>query len=236
MTNENRTTNNVPKVNPIFKWVARFVLWVMGWKFQGFPPDRAKMVMIGTPHTSNLDVFLMVMMSWSLGIRVSYLVANDLPFPLNYLSVWSNGIQIDRNNPNSNTVQQVVEYMNGVDKCILMIAPEGRLRKVKYWGSGFYYIALGAGLPIVPGYMDYPSKTIGLTDEFFPSGDIEADMAMLREFYAGITGRFPEKASPVQVRPRTKKMQERLNGRHIEMSEVAESAEVQGEQHRAAGD
>ncbi len=232
-----KTDQNLPTVNPVLRWVASFIIWAMGWKLQGAPPDRAKMVMIGAPHTSNLDVFLMVMMAWKLGIKISYLVANDLPFPLNYLSVWSNGIQIDRNHPNSNTVQQVVDYMNRVDKCVLMIAPEGRLRRVEYWGSGFYYIALGAGLPIVPGYMDYSTKTIGLTESFEPSGDIEADMAMLREFYGGVTPRFPEKASPVQVRPRTAKMQQRLNERH---RATAEANQVEAEEsegvHRAAGD
>lgn len=233
---EQQKLHNVPTVNPVSRAIASFIIWAMGWKIEGLPPDRAKMVMIGAPHTSNLDVFLMVMLAWKLGIKLNYLVANDLPFPLNYLSVWSNGIQIDRNHPNSNTVQQVVDYMNTVDKCVLMIAPEGRLRRVEYWGSGFYYIALGAGLPIVPGYMDYASKTVGLTDAFEPSGDIEADMARLREFYAGVTGRFPEKASPVQVRPRTEKMQQRLNDRHRATAEAAQKAAAEAEEKQAAGD
>jgi 1-acyl-sn-glycerol-3-phosphate acyltransferase len=223
---------NIPKVNPVLRWFATFAIWAMGWRFEGRPPDVPKMVMIGAPHTSNLDVFLMVMMAWKLGIRVNYLVANDLSFPLNKLSVWANGIQIDRNNPNSNTVQQVIDYMNTVDKCVLMIAPEGRLRKVQYWGSGFYYIALGAGLPVVPGYMDYPTKKIHLTDALYPSGDIEADMDGLREFYSKATARFPERAGPVQVRPRTEKMQQRLTERHIgyanEAAETEHESTAQG--------
>ena len=133
---------------------------------------------------------------------------------LNKLSVWSNGIPINRNNPNNNTVHQVVDYINNVDKCALVIAPEGRLRKVKYWRSGFYYIALGANMPIVPGALDYGTKTIRLTDEFYPSGDIAGDMAELRDFYEGVTARFPEKTSPVRVRKRTASMQKRLNDRH----------------------
>ena len=205
---------NVPPVNPILRWIATFIIWAMGWKLDGLPPDRAKMVMIGAPHTSNLDVFLMVMMSWKMGINVSYLVADDLAFPLNHLTVWSNGIQIDRNRPNSNTVQQVVDYMNNVERCALMIAPEGRLRRVEYWGSGFYYIALGAGVPVVPSYMDYARKTIGIGESFVPSGDVDADMAALRDFYADVTPRFPEKASLVRLRPRTDRMQQRLHERH----------------------
>ncbi len=216
---------NVPKVNSILQGFASIVIWAMGWRLEGRPPDVPKMVMIGAPHTSNLDVFLMVMMAWKMGIRISFLVANDLAFPLNQLAEWGNGIAIDRNHPNSNTVQQVVDYMNKVDKCILMIAPEGRLRKVQYWGSGFYYIALGAGLPVVPGFMDYATKTIGLTHALYPSGDIEDDMGGLREFYGGVTARFPERVGPVQVRPRTEKMQQRLAERHIGYANGAASIE-----------
>lgn len=226
---------NVPKVNIVFHWLASVVIWAMGWKIEGYPPDRAKMVMIGAPHTSNLDVFLMVMMSWKLRIRVSFLVANDLKFPLDVLSRWGNGIPIDRNKANNNTVEQVVDYMQNNDKVVLMIAPEGRLRRVEYWRSGFYYIAMGANLPIVPGYMDYSRKVIGLTDEFYPSGDIEADMAELQAFYNGIVPRFPDKASPVRVRPRPEKMQQRLNARATRQAEVVEAeAEADDEQQAAS--
>lgn len=203
----------LPQTNPALRWIATFVIWALGWKLEGTPPDRAKVVFIGAPHTANWDVFLMLMMSWRLQVRMSWLVANDLKFPLSFLASISNGIPIDRNHPNSNTVQQVVDHFNSVDKVALMIAPEGRLRKVEYWGSGFYYIAMATGSPIVPGYMDYARKTIGLGEPFHPSGDIEADMAMLAEFYQGRTARFPEKVGPVRVRTRTPKMQERLNNR-----------------------
>lgn len=211
---DKKQLTKTPRVNPVFRWVATFVLWVLGWTLKGFPPDRAKMVIVGAPHTANFDVFLMVMMAWKVGLKINYLVGDDVPFPLNKLSVWSNGIPIDRNNPNNNTVQQVVDYINSVDKCVLVIAPEGRLRKVKYWRSGFYYIALGANIPIVPGALDYGTKTIMLADAFYPTGDIEGEMAALQDFYVGVTARFPEKSSPVRVRPRTAKMQQRLNDRH----------------------
>ncbi|MEO0562306.1 MAG: 1-acyl-sn-glycerol-3-phosphate acyltransferase [Chloroflexota bacterium] len=219
----NQSLQHVPKVNIFLHWIASFVIWAMGWKLEGTPPDRAKAVYVGAHHTANFDVFLMIMMSWKLRIRMSYLVANDLKFPLNVLSQAANGIPIDRNNPNNNTVDQVVEYINNTDRVALMIAPEGRLRKMKNWRSGFYYIALGAGIPIVPGFMDYGRKTIGLGESFEPSGDIEADMAMLREFYSGVTARFPEKASPVQVRQRTQAMQDRLADR------VSRNNDVEGE-------
>ncbi len=215
---EQQSLQNVPKVNIFLHWVASFMIWAMGWRLVGYPPDKAKMVFVGAHHTANFDVFLMIMMSWKLRIRMSYLVANDLKFPLNVLSQWANGIPIDRNNPNNNTVDQVIDYFNNTDKVALMIAPEGRLRRVEYWRSGFYYIAMGTGVPIVPGYMDYGTKTIGIAEAFVPSGDIEGDMARLEGYYAHVVARFPEKASPVRVRPRTEAMTKRLNDRVAAMN------------------
>jgi len=209
----NPPLDNLPRVNFVLHWIASFIIWAFGWKLEGYPPNKSKLVFIGAHHTANFDVFLMIMMAWKLRVRMSYLVANDLKFPLNVLSQWANGIPIDRNNPNNNTVDQVVDYMNNTDKVALMIAPEGRLRRVQHWRSGFYYIALGSGVPIVPGYMDYKRKVIGIADAFVPSGDIEADMAMLRDFYDDVTPRFPEKASPVRVRARTAAMNKRLSDR-----------------------
>lgn len=227
---------HAPSVNFIFRWVAGLVIRAMGWRIEGLPPDKAKMVMIGGPHTSNLDVFLMLMMSWNLGLKMSYLVANDLSFPLNKLSVWANGIPIDRNSANNRTVDQVIDYMNTVDQCVLMIAPEGRLKRMEYWRSGFYYIALGANLPIVPGYMDYKNKLIKVTDAFIPTGDIEGDMERIRPFFEEATARFPEKAGPVRVRPRTDAMHKRLADRAISRGDTsADDDEQADEQQQAVG-
>lgn len=228
---------NAPTVNGFMRAVASFVIWAMGWRMEGLPPDRAKMVMIGGPHTSNLDVFLMIMMSWKLGLKMSYLVANDLSFPLNKLSIWANGIPIDRNSANNRTVDQVVDYMHRVDRCVLMIAPEGRLKRMEYWRSGFYYIALGANLPIVPGYMDYKNKLIKITDSFEPTGDIDADMERIRPFFEEATARFPEKVGPIRVRPRTDAMNKRLADRATRRAESVQFDEQDDDQQeRAVGD
>jgi 1-acyl-sn-glycerol-3-phosphate acyltransferase len=232
---QQKPLQNVPKVNILLHWFASFMIWAMGWTMKGWPPDKPKLVFAGGPHTANFDVFLMVMMCWKLRVKMSFLVANDLAFPLNVLSRWGNGIPIDRNNPNNNTVDQVVDYINRTDKVALMIAPEGRLKRVEYWRSGFYYIAMGAGVPIVPGYMDYAKKEIGLGEAFIPEGDIEADMAMLAEFFEGVTPRFPEKAGPVRVRPRTEAMNKRLADRAARANGANPDAS-QEEEKRAAGD
>ena len=144
---------------------------------------------------------------------MSFLVATDLPPLLFRLSIIAGGIPIDRNSANENTVQQVVDYFRSADKVCLMIAPEGRLRRVEYWRSGFYYIALGAGVPVVPGNMDYKEKLIEVTTPFLPTGDIEADFSPYIPFYEKVTPRFPENAGPIRVRARTEAMEKRIQDR-----------------------
>ena len=71
----------------------------------------------------------------------------------------------------------------------LIVPPEGTRSKVRYWKTGFYYIALGAKVPIVMAYMDYEKKISGLGPVFLPTGDIEADMVKIKAFYAPFKGK-----------------------------------------------
>ena len=74
----------------------------------------------------------------------------------------------------------------------LIVPPEGTRSKARYWKTGFYYIALGAQVPIVMAYMDYAGKRSGLGPVFEPTGDIEADMAAIKAFYTPFKGRNPD--------------------------------------------
>ena len=71
----------------------------------------------------------------------------------------------------------------------LVVPPEGTRSKTRYWRTGFYYIALGAGVPIVMAYMDYEKKLTGLGPTLYPSGDLEADMKIIKAFYAPFKGK-----------------------------------------------
>ena len=80
------------------------------------------------------------------------------------------------------------------DKFILAIAPEGTRSYVKDWKRGFYHIAKGAGIPIVIGQLDGKNKTIHLLKEpFYPTDDIEADMAAIKGKFEGVLGIKPRR-------------------------------------------
>jgi 1-acyl-sn-glycerol-3-phosphate acyltransferase len=71
----------------------------------------------------------------------------------------------------------------------LIVPPEGTRSKNRYWKTGFYYIAVGAQVPIVMAYMDYEKKISGLGPVFVPTRNIEADMIAIKAFYAAFKGK-----------------------------------------------
>ena len=58
----------------------------------------------------------------------------------------------------------------------------------KNWKRGFYFIACEAGVPIVPGYLDFRTKRGGVLPAYYPTGDYEKDLAELEKRYYGMHG------------------------------------------------
>jgi 1-acyl-sn-glycerol-3-phosphate acyltransferase len=67
---------------------------------------------------------------------------------------------------------------------------------VAKWRSGFYHIAVGAGVPILPVYFHYPERRIGIAELFHPSGDMDADLRALQQIYAPWKGKDGKSALP----------------------------------------
>jgi 1-acyl-sn-glycerol-3-phosphate acyltransferase len=106
------------------------------------------------------------------------------------------GIPIDRRAPRG-LVGQIVEEFRRRDRLIVTITPEGTRGPTDRWRSGFYRIATEAGVPIVPGFVDYANKRAGFGPPLYPSGNVKADMDVLRAFYADKTGKFPDHAGRI---------------------------------------
>jgi 1-acyl-sn-glycerol-3-phosphate acyltransferase len=112
--------------------------------------------------------------------------------PFGGLMRWLGGIPVRREQSNQ-LVAATVEALKAADAPLqLVVPPEGTRSKVQRWKTGFYYIALGAELPIVMAYIDYADKRGGLGPVFYPTGDIDRDMAVIKAFYAPFQGRNPQ--------------------------------------------
>ncbi len=104
---------------------------------------------------------------------------------------WMGGIAIDRSSSN-NVVEQTIEAFNNNDRLVVTIPPEGTRSKVDKWKTGFYYIAVGAKVPIGLGYLDYKRKVGGFKPTYYPTGDADKDIAEMRKVYTGIAGKFSD--------------------------------------------
>lgn len=190
-----------PRVHPFLNWLGKFLFRLFGWKVEGSLPACSKAVIIAAPHTSYLDGPIMVTAGCIFDVRFSWMVKQAaMFFPLGILVRYFGGIGIDRSKSN-NIVSQSIDEFRKADAMLLAIAPEGTRGSGKYWKTGFYRIAHGAGVPVVLGYIDYGRKVAGLGPAIELTGDIEADFRTFAEFYAGVTPRHPERRGAVAVPP-----------------------------------
>lgn len=164
-------------------------------------PDIPKFVMIAAPHTSNWDFPIGLAIMFAFKVKLHWLGKESLfRRPFGMLFKWLGGIPINRSKSHD-VVAQTIHVFGKNMKMIMVVAPEGTRKKGKYWKSGFYYIARGANVPIVMGFIDYVRKVGGFGPTLIPSGDIESDMGKIREFYDTIIGKMPEKATPATIAP-----------------------------------
>jgi len=179
--------------------LASWLLRTAGWRWEGAQPHAKKCVVVAAPHTSNWDLPLMLAYAWRYGLSPHFMMKDAVfvgPFGPLFRSL--GGIAIDRSR-RGQVVQQMVEAFESRDALALVVPPEGTRRRVDVWKSGFYHIARSAQVPIVLSYLDYQHKVGGFGPEFMPSGDIIADMKIVRDFYAGRTGRFPDAFGEIRL-------------------------------------
>jgi 1-acyl-sn-glycerol-3-phosphate acyltransferase len=198
-----RTLFDTPVLTPVLRGIAWLWLKIFRWRLvSGELPAVHRFVLIAAPHTSNWD--LPIMLCAALLFRVKlYWMGKDAIFrpPFAGIVRWLGGIPIDRSKSN-NLVAQSVELFRRHPNLVLVVPPEGTRQKVRHWKTGFYYIAHGADVPILMGFLDYKRKLAGFGPLLPPTGDIEEDMRAVRAFYSGITGKYPDASAPPDVAPR----------------------------------
>jgi 1-acyl-sn-glycerol-3-phosphate acyltransferase len=195
------TIFDTPLISPLMRGLAFTFMKVFGWRLEGRLPEVDKLVVIAAPHTSNWDLPVLLSVAFALRVKASWLGKHTLfPRPFGFLSRWMGGIPVYRS-ASHNMVAQTVEMFRNSEKLILAIPPEGTRGKVSHWKTGFYYIALGAETPIAMAYIDYRRKAAGVGPTLHPTGDIEADMEIIRNFYVNVTAKYPDKASPPALAP-----------------------------------
>lgn len=183
----------LPRRGNIFsRGVGRGVLRLAGWRLTGSLPNRSRIVCIVAPHTSNLDFFLGIAVQLTLRLDVCWLGKHTLFLgPWAPLLRWLGGLPVNREAPRGLLAELIVR-LNGRERFVLALAPEGTRSRVPRWKSGFHVIALQTAATIVPVALDYGTREVRFGAPFTPSADFEGDLAALLKFYDGVVPRHPE--------------------------------------------
>lgn len=170
--------------------LARLILRLSRWKTVGDVPPTA--ILVGAPHTSNWDWVITQLLAWDNSIKIRLLVKESFfKGPVGVFMRATGAVELDRANPGA-TIRKLLDEQKRDETFLLGLAAEGTRSKAKYWKSGFYRIAQQTGLPITLAFLDAPSRTVGWGPTFHPSGDVKADMDVVRAFFADKTGFRPE--------------------------------------------
>lgn len=185
--------NYLPR-NAVAEALGHAVFRLMGWRIEGQLPPLDKFVVIGAHHTSNWDFVLFIAAKFILRLNARWFGKHSIfRWPFGALMRYWGGIPI-RRHLKLNTVEQAIEVFAEHRQFILVLSPEGTRRKVERWKSGFYHIACGAGVPIVPAALDFQHRRIVIGAPFQPTGNEEADLRQLLAFYRPYVPKNPDYA------------------------------------------
>lgn len=182
--------------------LASLSLRLSGWRLENEPPREDKYVVLAVPHTSNWDGALLIALSQSIDLPIAWMIKGSwVRGPVGVVLRRLGAVAIDRSKHN-NVVNAMIEEFQQRQRLVLVIPPAGTRKRGEHWKSGFYHIAHGAGVPVVPAYLDYGRKRAGFGAPLLMTGDVKADMDRIRAFYAAgnYQAYYPDKATPIRLR------------------------------------
>ena len=184
--------------------VAKRLLGWLGWRFdfEGLPALQG--VLVVYPHTSNWDFPVAMLLKWAMGIEVKFWGKDSLfrvPLFGRWLR-WVGGVPLRRD-----AAEGVVEQMAALIRSKkaqsayfwLALSPEGTRSLRPGWRSGFYRVALQAGVPLALASFDYSQRRLTCRQFVDLCGDIEHGMARIAQAFEGVTGFHPALAAPVRL-------------------------------------
>ncbi|MBU3848780.1 MAG: 1-acyl-sn-glycerol-3-phosphate acyltransferase [Candidatus Acinetobacter avistercoris] len=181
----------------MFEKTAEKSLNLLGWEIDNhWDLNIDQCVMIAAPHTSNWDALYARLALKALGVNVRITIKDSyMKFPLGPFVRAMGGIGIDRSpkaagQERPSMVEVMSELFNKHPKLVMLVTPEATRAKQEQWKTGFYHIAVTAGVPIALAYMDYAKKKTGVGKIIYPSGDMDKDMTEIMAFYAQISGKI----------------------------------------------
>jgi 1-acyl-sn-glycerol-3-phosphate acyltransferase len=171
--------------------IYRFILRICGWKIiNAYPQHLSKFIIIVVPHTSWFDIVMGFLVRRACNVEYAKFLGKDSLFKGSFAWFFRfmGGYPVNRSE-STNFVQEVVKIFEKEPVFVLGMSPEGTRKSVEKWRTGFYYIAKGAGVPIIPTAFDFGRKQIYIHPPFVPTDDVVADIAYLQGLFEGVRGR-----------------------------------------------
>lgn len=198
MAAESDPTSGSARAAGLRAWVADRLLRLTGWRVVGRLPRTG--LFIGAPHTSNWDFVLTVLVLWHQGVAPRVLVKQEIFWwPLGPVLRALGALPTDRRG-GSGLVERLAAEARSDGSFALVLAPDGTRTRTDHWKSGFYRIAMATGLAVTLGFIDGPTRTTGVGPTITLTGDVRADMDVIRAFYADKHGVHPGRGSRPYLR------------------------------------
>lgn len=169
--------------------IAKYIYKVTGWSYEEQPDIwEKKQVVVGFPHTSNMDGVLALALFKIYGLKPHVVIKKELFFwPLGPLLRSLGGVPIDRKQ-RTNFVEQMRQNFEDNDEYTVALAPEATRNKQrakrKPIKTGFWHIAKAANVPIVLLLADAAHKVGRIVAKITPSDSIYDDLTTIRDLYA----------------------------------------------------
>ena len=153
------------------KKIAQSLLRLFGSKVIPHPGKQPEgSIICVAPHTSNYDFPLGLLYSWAAGFDSGFLMKSDwFFFPLGPIFRALGGIPVNRKE-RTQTVERLQEQLRQKGQIHLAITPEGTRSRGK--------------------------KELGIFEVFYPTGDMEQDLATIRSRYDKSQAKYPEQFTP----------------------------------------
>jgi len=170
--------------------LSGFLLKLMGWKLNlEIPSNSDRCVLLFAPHTSAWDFVVGKLALVRLGLVSGFLIKKEaFWFPQGIVLNAMGAIPVDRSHAR-NITDFSASLFQTHPRLSLMIAPEGTRKRNDHWKRGFYVVAQKANVPIALAYMDWKTKTGGIFTTITPTGNYDADLAIIQSFYKGLQGK-----------------------------------------------
>lgn len=169
------------------------MLRVSRWRIVSEAPREPKFVAIVAPHTSNWDFLVGVAVMFTLDLDVHWFGKDSLfRWPLGPILRRLGGRPVARDTAQG-VVAEIATAVRAEPQFILALAPEGTRKRVRAWRTGYYRIAEEADIPIVPVWLDWSRREVGIGAPFRATGGMERDRAALQSLYRPEMARDPSR-------------------------------------------